>query len=326
MKAKDIMTARVVTVPPDLPVREIAGILIAEGISAVPVTDEDGAPLGIVSEGDLIGRDDEAREARRDWWLSLAAADSAADLLARLADRHRLARDVMASPVITIEEETGTAEIARLLAAYKIKRVPVLRSGRIVGIVSRADLLHVLATERPAAPAAHESFLGRAFAGLDAHFGARHSAAAEPPATPLRPATAADFRHLTEDHEQDERRHHEEERRAKTAAREQLVSDLTAHHVSDQEWSALMAKAREAAKAGQKDYLLFRFPSQLCSDGGRAINITEPGWPSTLRGEAAELYLRWERDLQPEGFHLAAQVLDFPGGFPGDIGLFLVWA
>jgi hypothetical protein len=68
-----------------------------------------------------------------------------------------------------------------------------------------------------------------------------------------------------------------------------------------------------------------RFPSQLCSDRGRAINVSEPDWPATLCGEAAEIYLRWEHDLKPSGFHLAARVLDFPGGMPGDIGLFLVW-
>ena len=71
--------------------------------------------------------------------------------------------------------------------------------------------------------------------------------------------------------------------------------------------------------------MLLRFPSQLSSDGGRAINVMEPRWPGTLRGEAAEIYLRWERDLKPHGFHLTARVLDFPGGIPGDIGLFLVW-
>ncbi len=71
--------------------------------------------------------------------------------------------------------------------------------------------------------------------------------------------------------------------------------------------------------------MLPRFPSQLGSDGGRAINVAEPGSPATLRGEAAEIYLRWERDLKPHGFDLAARVLEFPGGVTGDIGLFLVW-
>jgi hypothetical protein len=83
--------------------------------------------------------------------------------------------------------------------------------------------------------------------------------------------------------------------------------------------------ARQAAENGQKEFMLLRFPSQLCSDQGRAINAVEPNWASTLRGEAAEIYLRWERDLKPRGFRLSARAPDFPGGFPGDIGLFLAW-
>jgi hypothetical protein len=70
---------------------------------------------------------------------------------------------------------------------------------------------------------------------------------------------------------------------------------------------------------------LLRFPVELCSDGGRAVNVPDPNWPQTLRGEAAEMYLRWERDLKPCGFHLAARIVDFPGGMPGNIGLFLIW-
>jgi hypothetical protein len=71
--------------------------------------------------------------------------------------------------------------------------------------------------------------------------------------------------------------------------------------------------------------LVLRFPNELCSDGGRAINIAAAAWPATLRGEAAELYLRWEQELKPAGFGLSAYVLEFPGGMPGDIGMFLVW-
>jgi hypothetical protein len=84
-------------------------------------------------------------------------------------------------------------------------------------------------------------------------------------------------------------------------------------------------QAREAAEHGAKEFALLRFPSRLCSDGGRAINVAEADWPSTLRGEAAELYLRWTRDLKPHGFSFTARVLDFPGGQPGDIGVFLIW-
>jgi hypothetical protein len=70
---------------------------------------------------------------------------------------------------------------------------------------------------------------------------------------------------------------------------------------------------------------LLRFSSQLCSDGGPAVNGGEPDWPSTLRGEAVEIYLRWERDLKSHGFRVAASVLDFPDGMPGDLGLSLTW-
>jgi len=87
----------------------------------------------------------------------------------------------------------------------------------------------------------------------------------------------------------------------------------------------MLHEAREAAQRGLKESLLLRFPSQLCTDGGRAINAAESGWPATLRGEAAEIYQRWEQDLKPRNFRLAARVLEFPNGMPGDIGLFLIW-
>jgi hypothetical protein len=87
----------------------------------------------------------------------------------------------------------------------------------------------------------------------------------------------------------------------------------------------MLHRARKAAMHGENRFMLLRFPSALCSDHGRAINISEEDWPSTLRGEAAEIYLRWEHDLKPQGFHLTAEILDFPGGMPGDVGLFLVW-
>jgi hypothetical protein len=63
----------------------------------------------------------------------------------------------------------------------------------------------------------------------------------------------------------------------------------------------------------------------LCTDRGRAINEMEPEWPATMRGEPADLYLRWDRDLKSSGFHLTARVLDYPDGMPGDIGLVLGW-
>jgi CBS domain-containing protein len=147
MKARDVMNSAVVAVRPDAPINDIAKTLREHRISAVPVIDEAGSPLGIVSEGDLIGRDKADREARLDWWLTLLAEGEALnpEFLASVRSPERQARDVMTVPVVTVGEETEIDAIARLLTAHRIKRVPVLHDGRIVGVVSRADLVRALA-------------------------------------------------------------------------------------------------------------------------------------------------------------------------------------
>ena len=152
MKARDIMTSAVISVSPDTPIGEVATMLCTHGISAVPVVDQAGVPIGMLSEGDLIGRNEADREARRDWWLTLLAEGESlnADFLASLRAPERSARDVMTTPVVTVDEKTEVREVARLLTTHRIKRVPVLRDGRIAGIVSRADLVRTLAEERTA--------------------------------------------------------------------------------------------------------------------------------------------------------------------------------
>jgi len=130
---------------------------------------------------------------------------------------------------------------------------------------------------------------------------------------------------LVADHEHKKLEHEQELRCAAVEQRRERVAELIDRHISDENWRALLQQARQSAEQGEKEFMLMRFPSQLCSDGARAINISETGWPDTLRGEAAELYQRWERDLKPHGFPLGARLLDFPGGMPGDVGLFLLW-
>jgi CBS domain-containing protein len=333
MKARDLMSREVISVRPDTRARDIARLLLERGISAVPVVDETGVPIGIVSEGDLIGRDEVDREARRDWWLALFAEGEALnpDFIAGLREKERVARDIMSAPVVSVDENTDSAEIARLLHSYQIKRVPVVREGQIVGIVSRADLLRTMAEQAPRPEARKEGFLARAFAGLDERFAPPGHL--EPPKQPPLPKVqqddgrleAADFRALVEDFERKKVHEQEDARLAAAEQRRSQVAQLINEHIPDERWRALMHEARSAAERGEKQFMLLRFPSQLCSDGGRAINVPEPDWPQTLRGDAAETYLRWERDLKPHGFHLAARVLDFPGGVPGDVGLFLIW-
>jgi len=336
MQAAEIMTTQVVAVAPDTPLREIARLLLEHGISAVPVVDAGGAPIGMVSEGDLISRNDAEREARRDWWLALMAEGEELhpDFLATLRQPQQTARDVMAAPVVTVSESTEARVIAGLLSAHHVKRVPVVHDGRLVGIVSRADLLRAFAAEpAPAAPEQRSrasSLIAAALASLDEHFlPSKHSTSAEGVAADDAPAaggvTAADFLGLVTEFEHLKAERSDQGRHAAAERRRQALTALIDRHVVDESWKALLHSARQAAERGEKETMLLRFPSDLCADGGRAINAPLPEWPKTLRGDAAEIYLRWERDLKPQGFHLAARVLDFPGGMPGDIGLFLVW-
>jgi CBS domain-containing protein len=153
MNARDVMTRDVVSVASDTPMRKIAALLVEKRISGVPVVDGSGAPIGMVSEGDLIGRSEAEREARQDWWLMTLAEGEAVnpEFLASLS--YPTARDMMSTPVISIAEETSLGEIAELLTTHRIKRVPVVCDGRLVGIVSRADLVRALVA-RPHIPAA----------------------------------------------------------------------------------------------------------------------------------------------------------------------------
>ena len=142
MDAFDVMTTAVIAVSPDTPTQRIAELLLEHGISAVPVVDDNGEVAGMVSEGDLLRFSEEDREARRDWWLAILAEGESLNpqFIATITDHKRAARDIMSAPVVTVTEHTDVSEIGKLLATYRIKRVPVLRDGRIVGIVSRADL------------------------------------------------------------------------------------------------------------------------------------------------------------------------------------------
>jgi hypothetical protein len=108
--------------------------------------------------------------------------------------------------------------------------------------------------------------------------------------------------------------------------RHQQIEEMIKTKITDAAWDDLVHHARTAAEHGAEQCLLLRFPSDLCSDGSRAINNPpNDSWPETLRGEAAEIYQRWHLTLRPLGFNLSAQVLEFPGGKPGDVGLFLRW-
>lgn len=144
MKAKDVMTEDVVSVREDASVESIARLLLQRRISAVPVTDGDGRPVGIVSEDDLMRRPEASTERRPSWWLELLQGPD--ERAAQYIKSHGLvARDVMTRHPFTVSENAPLEKVASLLEQEHVKRVPVLRGGKMVGIVSRADLLHALA-------------------------------------------------------------------------------------------------------------------------------------------------------------------------------------
>jgi CBS domain-containing protein len=151
MLARDVMTAPVLAVRPDTEVQDIAALLLECRISAVPVVDEDGRVRGIVSEGDLINRADAGTRHRRSWWLEMlnGPEEQSRDYLRA---HGRRAEDVMSREVVATSEDAPLPEIAALLEKHHVKRVPVLREGKLVGIVSRANLLQGFALSEPTWP------------------------------------------------------------------------------------------------------------------------------------------------------------------------------
>ena len=144
--ATAMMTRDVQTVTPDATVAVIANIFVTHGISAVPVCDQSGLLLGMVSESDLIRPFAETNDLRRARWLSMLAEGSelAPTFLASIRRDQLHARDLMTTPVITAMERTTLPQLAELMTHHRIKRVPIVQDGRVVGIVSRADLVRVL--------------------------------------------------------------------------------------------------------------------------------------------------------------------------------------
>jgi CBS domain-containing protein len=148
MKAHDVMVSPVITVKPSSSVRDVAKLLLERRISAVPVVGDDGKIVGIVSEGDLLHRSEAGTERPQSWWLRLLATDQSLAAEYVKAHAHRIT-DIMTRKVITASPETPLHEIAKLLEKHSIKRVPIVRDGQLVGIVSRANLIQAVAGGHP---------------------------------------------------------------------------------------------------------------------------------------------------------------------------------
>jgi CBS domain-containing protein len=149
MQARDVMVSPVITARKSATVREVAKKLLEKRISAVPVVDNVGKLVGIVTESDLMRRAEAGTEHAYSWWVHFLAGDAmiAADYVKSHAAQ---VEDVMTSDVVTATPETPLHEIATLLEEHQIRRVPIVnKDGTLVGIVSRANLIQVVASARP---------------------------------------------------------------------------------------------------------------------------------------------------------------------------------
>jgi CBS domain-containing protein len=145
MRAIDVMVRDVVTVHPDTDVAEAVKLLADHDVSALPVVDAANNLVGVLSEADLIHRVEIGTEKARPWWLE--AVTGASTLAEEFAKSHgKKVSEIMTSAVVSVSEDTPLSDIAALLERKRIKRVTVTKDGRLVGIVSRSNLIQALAS------------------------------------------------------------------------------------------------------------------------------------------------------------------------------------
>lgn len=152
MRADEVMTAQVVTVAPDAPVAEAVKLMLDRRVSGLPVVDPTGRLIGVITEGDLLRRSELGTEKKRTGWLDFlfGPGRSAADYV----QSHGLkVEDVMTRSPIVVAPTTGLDEVVGLMTERRIKRLPVVAGGKLVGIVSRADMLRALSGAFAAQPA-----------------------------------------------------------------------------------------------------------------------------------------------------------------------------
>jgi len=143
MNVADVMTQKVITVTPETTIADAAGLMLEHRISGLPVVDEGGVVVGVVTEGDLLRRIETGTERRRKRWLEFLITPG------RLAEDYSRANarkvgEVMSTEVIAVAPRDSLAEVVRLMERHHIKRLPVIERGRLAGIVSRANLVRAL--------------------------------------------------------------------------------------------------------------------------------------------------------------------------------------
>ena len=327
--AEELMSSPAIATRTTEPVFSVARLMLESGISGVPVLDPGGRSVGMVSDGDLLGR---RGEGRRSPWLEMLAKQSPPPRSAL----ERPVGEVMTAPLITVSRKASVRDMAELFRAHAIKRLPVLDGGSLVGVVTRADLLP-LVDDLPTAPSAGGDNGGGLLAFLESMIGgaslrgglARAPAQGAAPqgekAVAIETLSAKAFHDVVRACQAELVDQKQKMMREAQLERERQAHELLDQHVTDANWSEMLDRAKLAALNGEEEFMMLRFPSDLCSDSGRMIDVAEEGWEATLRGAAAELYGRWRTDLKPKGFGLSARIVSYEEGIVGDIGLCLTW-
>jgi hypothetical protein len=137
--------------------------------------------------------------------------------------------------------------------------------------------------------------------------------------------TPDELRRIAEEKEMAQLREALEKKRKADEERHHLHDAFMAEELVPDVFERASRLVKGAAEGGEREVLAIRFPSEYCTDGGRAINSFEPDWPESLTGFAKRAYEFWQKELEPKGYKLRAQIMDFPGGVPGDVGIFLRW-
>lgn len=158
MKIRDLATPQVTTIGPEANVRHAAKIMLKHGIGGLPVVDDDMRIVGMITEGDLMRRSELGFHNIQD---SDAGAQDARDYVRRHSWK---VGDVMGRNVVTVEEDESIAKAARLMEEHNVKRLPVVRAGKLVGMISRSDLLRVIAASAPEQIAAGDGAIRRSIA------------------------------------------------------------------------------------------------------------------------------------------------------------------
>ncbi|ODT05780.1 MAG: histidine kinase [Mesorhizobium sp. SCN 65-20] len=140
------------------------------------------------------------------------------------------------------------------------------------------------------------------------------------------PMSAEELRMMLLEEQMAEAKKAESAQEQKQQELSRFTESFLKEHVTENEVAMVRRLVMNAVKNGKYEAMVYSFPSDLCTDSGRAINSNDPDWPSTLQGKAKEFFDRYQTYGKPQGYKLKAMIINFPGGVPGDVGFFLNWA